>query len=98
MTTVDGFTNFDGDATIKAEPMSPTAQVDEDLYEDAGDLSFAEYHTDVFLARIPQYLWKTWLDLEDEQDIQIGTLRVEGAVGKPQSVRSPHFLRSSAHS
>lgn len=51
---------------------------EEDLYEDAGDLDYGESGNGVYLARIPRFLWKTWSQLDDDQEIQLGTVRVEG--------------------
>ncbi|KAL8693135.1 MAG: hypothetical protein Q9218_001987 [Villophora microphyllina] len=72
------------DARIKVEPpsaaASPTAQSDEDIYEDAGDLDFSAAQQGLFLTRIPKYLWDSWSTLDDEQEIQLGTIRVEGAL------------------
>ena len=76
-----------GDLDVKKEPATPTEQLDDDIYEDAGDLDFSEMNPgSVFLARMPQYLWKTWSEKEDEQDVQIGTIRIEGAMDQPQTV------------
>lgn len=78
-----------GEPSVKGEPdlsgASPSAFADEDIYEDAGDLDFAGYKSGIFLARLPKYLWKTWSELEDGQEIQVGTLRLEGNVESPRS-------------
>lgn len=66
-------------------PGSLGEQMDEDLYEDAGDLDFTNYSSNIFLARLPQYLWKTWSDSDDEQDVKIGTIRVEGSLESPEA-------------
>ncbi|KAI4257973.1 MAG: hypothetical protein LQ352_001406 [Teloschistes flavicans] len=72
------------DAQIKVEPpsaaASPAAQSDDDIYEDAGDLDFSGARQGLFLTRIPKYLWDSWSTLDDEQEIQLGTVRVEGAL------------------
>ncbi|KAL3465273.1 transcription initiation factor IIF, beta subunit-domain-containing protein [Aspergillus heterothallicus] len=51
---------------------------DEDLYEDAGDLDFANAAQSLWLSRIPRSLWEHWSKLDDDEEIQIGTIRIEG--------------------
>jgi len=69
------------DILIKPDPettgASPAAFTDEDIYEDAGDL---EFNTDpnfqkVYLARVPKYIWEEWSSLDDDAEIQLGTIR-----------------------
>ncbi|WEW59321.1 transcription initiation factor IIF, beta subunit [Emydomyces testavorans] len=68
---------------IKAEPDTKDDDIamlsDEDIYEDTGDLDFANAAQDVWLTRIPKVLWEKWSKLDDDEEIQIGTVRVEGA-------------------
>ncbi|KAL4803015.1 transcription initiation factor IIF, beta subunit-domain-containing protein [Aspergillus unguis] len=59
---------------------------DEDLYEDAGDLDFTDANQNVWLSRIPRSLWEHWSKLDDDEEIQIGTVRVEGDVNNPKRV------------
>jgi transcription initiation factor TFIIF subunit beta len=67
---------------IKPDPDSkgtPTGTLsDDDLYEDAGDLDFSLAGQNVWLTRIPKALWEHWSKLDDDEEIQIGTVRVEG--------------------
>ncbi|KAL9638716.1 MAG: hypothetical protein Q9164_001389, partial [Protoblastenia rupestris] len=71
---------------IKQDPdamaTSPAAHSEEDLYEDAGDLDFMGSEQSVYLTRIPKFLWECWSKLDDDQEIQIGRLRVEGQPGE----------------
>ena len=66
------------DLLIKPDPESKSPAVfDEDIYEDAGDL---EFNTDqkfqnVFMAKIPRYVWQAWSKLDDNAEIQLGTIR-----------------------
>lgn len=69
------------DTLIKPDPdalgASPGAASEDDIYEDAGDL---EFNTDpkfqaVYLARVPKYIWDAWSSLDDDAEIQIGTIR-----------------------
>ena len=71
------------DSKIKTEIgspcMSPAAQSDEDLYEDAGDLDFSGAIQGLYLTRIPRFLWENWSKFDDDQEIRLGTVRIEGA-------------------
>jgi transcription initiation factor TFIIF subunit beta len=51
---------------------------DEDIYEDAGDLDLSAAAQDVWLTRLPRPLWENWANLNDDEEIEIGTVRVEG--------------------
>lgn len=70
---------------IKPDPepigTSPAAHTEEDIYEDAGDLNFAGSEQGVYLTRLPRFLWEKWSKLDDNQEIRIGTVRVEGTPG-----------------
>ena len=57
---------------------SPAAHADDDLYEDAGDLEFAGADQGLYLTRVPKFLWERWSQLDDNQDVTIGKVRVEG--------------------
>ncbi|KAI3076350.1 hypothetical protein CBS147339_5184 [Penicillium roqueforti] len=51
---------------------------EEDLYEDAGDLDFSQAGQNVWLSRLPRSLWEHWAHLDDDEEIELGTMRVEG--------------------
>ncbi|KAI4278699.1 MAG: hypothetical protein LQ337_000808 [Flavoplaca oasis] len=72
------------DGNVKVEPpsaaASPTPASDDDIYEDAGDLDFSRAVQGLFLTRIPKYLWESWSTLDDDEEIRIGTVRVEGGL------------------
>ena len=61
-------------------------QSDEDIYEDTGDLDFTGSDQSISLIRLPNFLWETWSKLDDDQEVQIGTLRVEGTQGDVKRV------------
>lgn len=66
---------------VKSESGSPAPFMDDDLYEDAGDMDFYDQNgpedlNHLALLRIPNHLWKRWSELSDDQEIQIGTMRV----------------------
>ena len=75
--------NKSGNGWIKTEPdlisVAPALQLDEDIYEDAGDLDFAASSQSLYLTRIPKMLWENWSQLDDDQEILLGTVRVEGS-------------------
>lgn len=75
---------------IKPDPESKDGLAgfsDDDLYEDTGDLDFSQAGQNVWLTRIPTDLWKHWSQLDDDEEIQIGTVRVEGEANDPKRVR-----------
>lgn len=69
---------------IKPDPdtlgASPGPQLEDDIYEDTGDLEFAGAERDFYLTKVPKFLWDSWDKLDDNQEIQIGTVRVEGGL------------------
>lgn len=80
-------------ARVKIEPpstaTSPTAHSDDDIYEDAGDLDFSQAVQGLYLSRIPKYLWESWSKLKDDQEIRLGTIRVEGDLDDVKRVLRP---------
>lgn len=80
---IDSDTHVNGQGPqIKPDPeatgASPGAQSDGDIYEDAGDLDFSSADQAIYLTRIPKFLWDTWSKLDDDQEIEVGRIRVEG--------------------
>lgn len=69
----------------------PTA--DDDIYEDAGDLDFSDAARGLYLTRIPTYLWESWSQLDENEEIRLGTVRVEGSFDRPSRVSSESQLR-----
>jgi hypothetical protein len=65
------------DPLIKDEPMDDAPSPEEDIYEDAGDLDFSNASQQVWLSHIPKSLWETLSTAPDEEEIEIGVLRVE---------------------
>lgn len=82
--------------SIKPDPDSKEAIAgdldEEDLYEDAGDLDFANAAQSVWLSRIPRSLWEHWSKLDDDEEIQVGTIRIEGDPSDIKRVRCPFFF------
>ena len=79
------------ESKIKIEPgsprASPGAQTDEDIYEDAGDIDFSGAIQGIYLTRIPRFLWENWSKIDDDQEIQLGTMRIEETAGDVKRVR-----------
>ena len=78
------------DNWIKPEPgLADEASVslaEEDIYEDAGDLDFNNASRPLYLTRLPKFLWDRWNALEENGEIQIGTIRIEGSAQDPERV------------
>lgn len=78
--------SFDADEPrIKQDPDfaggSPAALSDDDMYEDAGDLDFSNAQNGVWLTRLPKFLWENWSKIGDDEEIQLGTIRLEDPQG-----------------
>lgn len=75
---------------IKPDPDNKDAVLadldDDDLYEDAGDLDFSTAAQNVWLSRLPRQLWENWAHLDDDDEIEIGTMRIEGEVNNIKRV------------
>ena len=71
---------------------SPSIDEDEDIYEDAGDLDFSHVQQQLWLSHIPRTLWETLSQLQNDDEIEIGKIRVEGAESNPSRVRNPTIL------
>ena len=87
---------------VKPEPdstgASPAAHTDDDMYEDAGDLEFAGADQGLYLTRVPKFLWERWSQLNDNQEVTIGTVRVEGGPENYKRVRRSPFFYASCKS
>ena len=65
---------------IKAEAddlaSSPYLEED-DVYEDAGDLDFTNAQQQIWLNHIPASLWEALSTIADDDELDIGTIRME---------------------
>ncbi|KAI9812099.1 MAG: hypothetical protein M1832_000610 [Thelocarpon impressellum] len=70
-----------GEPRIKPDPdsvgASPVPLSEDDIYEDTGDLDFSHIDPSVYLMRVPKYIWENWSKIGDDEDIKLGTVRVE---------------------
>jgi transcription initiation factor TFIIF subunit beta len=71
---------------IKPDPdtkgASPAFLADDDIYEDAGDLEFNRDPAwqGLYLARVPKGVWEAWSKLDDDAEIELGTIRIANVV------------------
>ncbi|KAJ5085279.1 hypothetical protein N7532_010050 [Penicillium argentinense] len=76
---------------IKADPDSKEVSLadldDEDLYEDAGDLDFSAAGSSIWLSRLPRQLWEHWAHLDDDEEIEVGTMRIEKNPTDPNDIK-----------
>lgn len=76
---------------IKADPDDKDTVLadvdDEDIYDDDGDLDFSNAAQSVWMSRIPRALWENWAKLDDDEEIELGTIRIEGAANDIKRVR-----------
>ena len=83
---------------IKSEADVDSPMADDEL-DDAGDLEFFDTNNPdnplgkLYLTRLPNYVWQAWDSLDDDAEIQIGTVRLwneNGKVNSQVSSRSEH--------
>jgi transcription initiation factor TFIIF subunit beta len=62
---------------IKQDPESftPGGFMDDDLYEDTGELNMPPRHTaDIWLTRVPKWLWESLATAGDDEEIEVGKI------------------------
>lgn len=69
---------MEDDMHIKSDPETspPTGFMDDDDYEDTGELSLPTEPPQLWLTRIPKWLWESLANAGDEDEIEIGKIRV----------------------
>ncbi|KAI9740363.1 MAG: hypothetical protein M1834_004942 [Cirrosporium novae-zelandiae] len=73
------------------KPDSENKQIsfeDDDLYEDTGDVDFSNAGREVWLTRIPKFLWERWSKLDDDEEIHLGTVRIEHPANQKEPIVS----------
>ena len=81
--------SFDGSSPVSSHVGETGIQqpaVEEDIYEDTGDLEFELSPCITYLSRLPKFLWKTWAQMKDGEELSLGTMRVESDHGLVQRV------------
>ncbi len=72
---------------IKPEPDMASPMADDEL-DDACDLEFFNTQNPddplgkLYLTRLPNYVWQAWNTLDDDAEIQLGTIRLWNENGK----------------
>lgn len=79
------------------DEVTPALTDDDDLYEDTGDLDYSSSTQGLILTRIPKFLWESWAQLDDDDEIQLGTIRIEGGPEDPKRVSHLIDLRFGLH-
>ena len=78
------------DGRIKEEAMDDdTVPYMDDQDEDGGDLDFTGAKRELWLGHVPRSLWSILSKLgtmDDDEEIEIGTIRTEGPESRPQRV------------
>ncbi|KAJ9660302.1 hypothetical protein H2198_002610 [Neophaeococcomyces mojaviensis] len=80
------------DAHVKLEDVaSPSPSAVSDTYMDDADLDdpeldFKQAYQNLWLSKLPKHLWETLAKLGDDDEIEIGTIRVEGSMDTPHRV------------
>jgi len=78
---------------VKLEPgLSPSdvkteMYEDDELYEDAGDLDVAEGVRAVWLVKLPAFLAERWKDIDEDEEIVLGTVKVDQNSPDQRNVR-----------
>lgn len=69
---------------FKSEMDYPLANTeDDDDYEDTGELTIPPGVPGLWLTRVPDYLWESLSGLNDDDEIEIGTIRIWEGPGRP---------------
>ncbi|KAF7533377.1 hypothetical protein G7054_g7128 [Neopestalotiopsis clavispora] len=84
---------------------SPGGFVDDELYEDAGDLEFYDAtqpldpQGNAFLAHLPKYLYDQWAELGDDEELVVGKVRTWQDVDKKtgQQIQKFAILADPTH-
>ena len=79
MATTDGVKMEDA-LHIKPEPTdaaTPSAMGDDD-YEDTGELVIpaSSDQSQAWLAKLPKWLWESWADIAEDEELELGKVRV----------------------
>lgn len=76
---------------IKQDPESftPGGFMDDDLYEDTGELNMPPRHTaDIWLTRVPKWLWESLATAGDDEEIEVGKIAMwDDAHGNSRDMR-----------
>ena len=74
---------------IKMEDVSSPSAASDQFMDDADDdpeLDFGESEKPLWLSKLPDYLWEILAKAQDDTEIELGIIRVEGAFDNPDRV------------
>lgn len=75
-----GDVKMEDDVKIKPDPATATGPslMDEDDYEDTGELHIRgdRMSNQAWLAKIPKWLWEAWIDIAEDEEVELGKIRV----------------------
>ena len=76
------------DVNIKqeAESTAPLAFMDDDEDEDTGELRIPNPLNGIYLTWVPRMLWDSWASINEDEEIQVGLVRVFSPVGSERKV------------
>ena len=81
---------------VKDEPldesMSPYMEDMDDVTEDAGDLDFSQGNRPLWLGHLPRSLWESLAQADDNDEIDLGVIRVEGPQDNPKLSARPLYV------
>ena len=78
---------------VKAESPSEVkmdtgyADDDDDMYEDAGDLDMSMGERAVWLVKLPQFLGERWKNIDEDEEITLGVVKVDRNAPDQKNVR-----------
>jgi len=89
----------DEDVKIKPEMIDSgdigNIHIDEDDYEDTGELQIRgdQESEKAWLAKLPKWLWEAWSNIAEEDEVELGKIRVYNSVGSNGKQRISIFLK-----
>ena len=77
------------DLNVKMEDASSPSAVSDAYMDDADDdpeLNFDEVNKLLWTSKVPKYLWEVLAKASDDEEIELGTIRVEGSFDNPERI------------
>jgi len=77
------------DMNVKMEDVSSPSAVSDTYMDDADDdpeLNFDEVNRLLWTSKLPKYLWEVLAKASDDDEIELGTIRVEGSFDNPDRI------------
>ncbi|KAK5080520.1 hypothetical protein LTR70_008829 [Exophiala xenobiotica] len=77
------------DMNVKMEDVSSPSAVSDTYMDDADDdpeLNFDEVNRLLWTSKLPKYLWEVLAKASDDDEIDLGTIRVEGSFDNPDRI------------